>query len=213
MDVTTIRRSTRAKEIALAALQLFARKGYSAASIEEISTEAGIGKSTVYEYYRNKKDLFLAAVTEGAEQWFSDLDAIGRETDDPIERLQRIAALYVQGHGPEQTDLKSKLFYEVVSQALLENGVFFDRPHLILNLYQRQIRTIVNFLLEGVSSGRLRPEIASYSEKIAINFMAWLDGLVIHNRVAGDQIDLRAQIDLVLTQAAPLLGINGSDTA
>ena len=174
----------------------------------EISTEAGIGKSTVYEYYRNKKELFLAAVTEGAEQWFSDLDAIGRETDDPIERLQRIAALYIQGHGPEQTDLKSKLFYEVVSQALLENGVFFDRPHLILNLYQRQIRTIVNVLLEGVSSGRLRPEIASYSERIAINFMAWLDGLVIHNRVAGDQIDLRAQIDLVLTQAVPLMGKN-----
>ena len=208
MDVTTIRKSTRAREIALAALQLFARKGYSAASIEEISTEAGIGKSTVYEYYRNKKELFLAAVTEGAEQWFSDIDAIGRETDDPIERLQRIAALYIQGHGPEQTDLKSKLFYEVVSQALLENGVFFDRPHLILSLYQRQIRTIVNVLLEGVSSGRLRPEIASYSERIAINFMAWLDGLVIHNRVAGDQIDLRAQIDLVLTQAAPLMGKN-----
>ncbi|WP_054029691.1 TetR/AcrR family transcriptional regulator [Desulfatitalea tepidiphila] len=208
MDVTTIRRSTRAREIALAALQLFARKGYAAASIEEISTEAGIGKSTVYEYYRNKKELFLAAVTEGAEQWFSDLDAIGRETDDPIERLQRIAALYIQGHGPEQTDLKSKLFYEVVSQALLENGAFFDRPHLILSLYQRQIRTIVNVLLEGVSSGRLRPEIASYSERIAINFMAWLDGLVIHNRVAGDQIDLRAQIDLVLTQAAPLMGKN-----
>ena len=212
MNNTTLKRNLRAKEIAQAALRLFARKGYAAGSIEEISVEAGIGKSTVYEYYRNKEELFVAAVMEGAEQWFTDLEAINRKTTDPVERLYRIAALYVEEHGTEFT-VRSKLFFEVLSQTLLQDGVFFHQRHLILNLYQRHVRTVVDFLLEGVSSGQLRPEIASYSEKIAINFLAYLDGLAMHSMVAGDQIDLRTQIDLFLKYMVPLLKTDRSEAA
>jgi AcrR family transcriptional regulator len=212
MNNTTLKRNLRAKEIAQAALRLFARKGYAAGSIEEISVEAGIGKSTVYEYYRNKEELFVAAVMEGAEQWFTDLEAINRETTDPVERLYRIAALYVEEQGTEFT-VRSKLFFEVLSQTLLQDGVFFHQRHLILNLYQRHVRTVVDFLLEGVSSGQLRPEIASYSEKIAINFLAYLDGLAMHSMVAGDQIDLRTQIDLFLKYMVPLLKTDRSEAA
>lgn len=212
MSNTNSKRNNRAKEIAQAALKLFARKGYNAGSVEEISAEAGIGKSTVYEYYRNKEELFMAAVQEGAEQWFDDLETISRETQDPVERLYRIADLYMEDQGTECTE-KSRLFLEVISQTLLQGGLFSNRRHLVLSIYRRHVRTVVDFLLEGVSGGQLRPEIAFNSEKIAINFLAYLDGLSLHGMVAGEQVDLRAQIDLFLKYMTPLLTAERTEAA
>lgn len=212
MNDAGTKRNHRAKQIAQAALRLFARKGYAAGSVEEISTEAGIGKSTVYEYYRNKEELFIAAVQEGAEQWFTDLEAIGLTTEDPVERLHHIADLYLDDSEAEGRD-KPRLFLEVVSQTQLQGGVFSDRSHLILNLYQRYIRSVADFLLEGVSGGRLRPEIAFQAEKIAINFLAFLDGLTLHGLVAGAQVDLRAQIDLFIGHMAPLIVAERTEAA
>ncbi|MFQ5540138.1 MAG: TetR/AcrR family transcriptional regulator [Candidatus Binatia bacterium] len=48
------------REILQAAMQVFAREGYHRARIEAVAEEAGIGKGTVYEYFKSKTDLFLA---------------------------------------------------------------------------------------------------------------------------------------------------------
>lgn len=48
------------REILEAALRVFAREGYHRAKMEAVAAEAGIGKGTVYEYFRSKPELFLA---------------------------------------------------------------------------------------------------------------------------------------------------------
>lgn len=51
-------------EITTAALRVFAERGFTAATIDEIARVAGFGKGTVYQYFRSKDDLFFA-VFEG----------------------------------------------------------------------------------------------------------------------------------------------------
>ena len=72
---------------------------------------------------------------------------------------------------------------------------------------------MADFLLEGVSAGTLRPGIASESKKIAINFLAYLDGLALHSMIAGEEVDMRAQIDLFLKAMEPLLTADNSQAA
>ena len=45
-----------------AALQVFSRRGYSAASVDEIAAEAGYSKGAVYSNFSNKEELFLALI-------------------------------------------------------------------------------------------------------------------------------------------------------
>jgi AcrR family transcriptional regulator len=52
----------RRQRILLAALQVFAEKGFSAATIPEIAGLAGVAVGTIYLYYHNKRDLFVAVV-------------------------------------------------------------------------------------------------------------------------------------------------------
>lgn len=46
------------------AMRVFARQGFSSARMDDIAREADIGKGTIYEYFRNKDELFFAVYEE-----------------------------------------------------------------------------------------------------------------------------------------------------
>lgn len=48
--------------IVQAAIEIFAEKGYSAASTSEIARKAGVAEGTIFRYYKTKKDLLLSIV-------------------------------------------------------------------------------------------------------------------------------------------------------
>lgn len=56
--------ATRQRQILRCAKKVFAERGFHAANISHICKEAGIGRGTLYQYFRNKKDVFAAVVGE-----------------------------------------------------------------------------------------------------------------------------------------------------
>jgi AcrR family transcriptional regulator len=55
----------REAEILQAARQVFARRGFPEASMEEIAQAAGLAKGTLYLYYDSKRELYRAALRAG----------------------------------------------------------------------------------------------------------------------------------------------------
>jgi AcrR family transcriptional regulator len=49
-------------QILKAAMEIFSRKGYAAATIPEIAGAAGIAAGTIYIYYPSKRELFIAVI-------------------------------------------------------------------------------------------------------------------------------------------------------
>ena len=56
-----------------AARSVFAERGYSDATVDDIANAAGVAKGTVYLYYRSKKDIYFAALKFGIEQMYAAL--------------------------------------------------------------------------------------------------------------------------------------------
>jgi hypothetical protein len=56
-------------------------------------------------------------------------------------------------------------------------------------------RIVSDIILEGVSMGIFRPEAARDAEKIAMNFMAYLDGIAWHTLMTDSYFNLKEQID------------------
>lgn len=52
-------RAEKKEKIILAAMVLFAKKGFAGTSVADIANQAGIGKGTTYEYFKSKDDLFF----------------------------------------------------------------------------------------------------------------------------------------------------------
>jgi AcrR family transcriptional regulator len=70
-----------------AALRVFARKGAGAASIQEITVEAGLANGTFYNYFRTREELLAAATRRLAEGFFDAITASSVGVTDPAERV------------------------------------------------------------------------------------------------------------------------------
>jgi AcrR family transcriptional regulator len=66
------------------ALEVFSRRGYNGASIDEIATAAGISKALIYEHFPSKKDLHVSLLERHVQDIFTRL-AVTADTKDPGE--------------------------------------------------------------------------------------------------------------------------------
>ena len=82
------------------ARQLFLERGYDATSLDDVAAASGVSKTTVYNNFRDKTDLFSAvvlSVTERAEQIVAELGAT-LDDDGPVEaRLTAVARALAHG--------------------------------------------------------------------------------------------------------------------
>src|SRR3954452_22706569 len=65
-----------------AALEVFAKRGYNGASIDEIAQAAGISKALIYEHFPSKKDLHVSLLERHTQEIFVRLSQTA-DTDDP----------------------------------------------------------------------------------------------------------------------------------
>ncbi|PLX80763.1 MAG: hypothetical protein C0614_07175 [Desulfuromonas sp.] len=63
------------KAIVDAAVKLFSEKGFEQTSMEQLARTAGVGKGTIYGYFKTKGEIFLAFCEEEVEYAFAALDA------------------------------------------------------------------------------------------------------------------------------------------
>lgn len=81
----------RRQEIIAAALKIFGSKGFAATRAEDIAAEAGIGKGTLYLYFRSKEDIYVAAVQHAIDQMNDRL----RDRLEGVEGIERRIAVYI----------------------------------------------------------------------------------------------------------------------
>lgn len=58
------RPAERSEEISAAALRVFAQRGLHQTTLDDVAKEAGVSKGTIYLYFKNKEDLFIAAAQQ-----------------------------------------------------------------------------------------------------------------------------------------------------
>ncbi len=190
------------REIALLALDVFVDQGFEAASISRIAEVAGIGKGTVYEYFDSKEELFSAAIVVCVEQMVEAAKTVLEGVDDPVERLRRLVHASMEPFISDERTLKLTI---AMFQVMLTGGKLDPHGNLIREMFRGFRQTLVEILLDGVSRGVFRPEIAKDAEKIAINLTAYLDGIGLHYYMSDGYFDLREQIEFHLEHLIPSL--------
>lgn len=197
MPPRLINKTEKCNNIAAAALNLFAEKGYAATSVEEIADAAGIGKGTVYEYFSSKEEIFVHAINN----WIMDL--IGRmvertgNMDNPVHRLNAFIGIIKDVLKVQEPDPK-KLFADIDQQTLMPGGAFYKRRHIIKDMRAAFCDLVADILLDGVSKKVFKPEIARDVSKIAVNLLAYMDGIGMHYLIMEEYRELEDQVDFYI---------------
>ena len=78
----------RGQQILDAAAQLFATHRYHEVRMDDIAEHAGVAKGTVYRYFHDKEDLYLALTRHGLIQLLDESRAIIEGAAEPDEKLR-----------------------------------------------------------------------------------------------------------------------------
>ena len=197
MSTKRVDRDKKAARIAASALKLFSDKGYTATTVGDIAKASGLGKGTLYEYFATKEDMFVAALKEWMTRFENRLKDCLEGITDPERKLYALAETnitLVDTIDPAVLRLSA----EFLQQSLREDGVLYKRRYLLKEMYTGQCRLVMDILLDGISRGRFRAEIARDAEKIAINLLACFDGIFLHTVMSENGFDLREQVDFYM---------------
>ena len=153
-----------------AAMQAFSRKGYDAATVEDIAAAAGVSKGLVYHYFRSKEDILAAT----AEAWVSTLEGYMRRLataeDTATNKLlaaQRLATEHVLGKWE---------FLQVQVEFWSELHRRPEIARLHAQMFRRFRSLLAAIIEEGITSGEFR---SVRVQEVASLMMAMVDGLVL----------------------------------
>lgn len=154
-----------------AAIRVFARDGLEKGKIADIAKEAGIGKGTVYEYFRSKEDIFKAIENIVFAEFDTVFDSLLIEEKSPAEKLVSIMDHGLNAHF-EMGDAML-IIVELWAQAG-RGHVHGKTSSDFIQYYDRSRDQIQNILQAGINSGDFRE---MNKEGVATLLLAVMDGL------------------------------------
>jgi len=178
----------RRHEIFASSVDLFIEKGFRETSMREISEAAGMGKSSLYDYFRTKDEILLWVV----EDELTDLTTAAREIAGrpilAIERLRQVMQFHLN-FLISRKDFYLKLSFEVQRLAIQSQKRIQAKRHA----YQDLIRQLID---EGIQEGSFRPVDTLLATRTLITI---LTPTVFTSRPTGTPEDMfNAAIDIIL---------------
>jgi len=163
------------EEILLAALRVFARKGFYKTKMADIAEESGVGKGTIYEYFRSKEELLgkgFEFLLKGMNKF---IDELSNKNILPSEKIRMLI---------ETTMDEFTRFGEGLIKVIMDfwaEGVKSNHPDILGSIdlksfYQNFRLLIAEIIQEGIEKGEFRNCDSMMEASILI---ASMDGLTL----------------------------------
>lgn len=168
-------RNFRKQEIITAAVKLFAGKGYEHTTLDEIAEASEFGKGTIYNYFQNKEEIYLAIIEEILEnhsKLMSEIAESSSDLKDFLTRLTRAAiklslenkeafSLMVRvrtqaaGNDPsiksgmlqKNMQKNNKILQDKFNDAIKNNEIRLLDINSLINMYRSMIFPYLHFLI------------------------------------------------------------------
>lgn len=190
-------REEKQQDIIGAALVVFARRGFAAATIEEIARTAGLGKGTVYQYFESKDDLFFAVFQAFAGQLAQQARTLAASAAPSAGERLRALIVGLVDIDEEARQLFSLTFEFWAASASGSPALRTRVARLFRDTYAELGVMVAETIRDGVARGEFDPEVdVAAVTSVLIGSMdglwlqAWFDPTINPARMAGRFLDV-----------------------
>lgn len=186
------RKDARPGEIVVAALDLFAERGFSATRLDDVARRAGVTKGTVYLYFKNKKALFRAVMREFI------LPELERAEDEVAAYEGRIQDLVPELVHKWWRTIGETRLCGIPKLVVAEAQNFPDLARFFVNqVVRRGRRLFASVIARGIESGEFRQCDVNHAARVLLAPMVfaaiWERSLRHYDR---DPYDVHRYLDL-----------------
>jgi len=154
-DMREQRKEQRRKYVMNIAEKLFFRKGYDEVSMNDIANEAGLNKSIIYRYFKNKESLYFAIVLRGTRIFNKMFKENVKLQKTGIKKLEEAGRAYFEFY-KNYPDYHDAYLYSR-SQRFEFKEIEYA-PEIDL-LTKEIMKTICNAIQEGINDGTIRKDV------------------------------------------------------
>ena len=160
-------------EIVQQAIKVFARRGYNQTKLAEIAAGCNMGRTNIYRYFSNKKEIFNYVIDKIFTDLRGELEKIADKPGEKgLERIKRI----IERLAREFHSQRNLMIIMVELRILLQRGET-DLGDLVRE-YVEDLRGVFACLLEeGMEKGEIKQINA---EKMARTLVLMVESLVLH---------------------------------
>jgi len=191
------RKEDRPQEIADAAFEAFAEKGYAATRIDDVASRAGVSKGLTYLYYKTKEDLFKAVIKNVVVRRVDALIGDVESTELSSEEFIRGPLLDFMKKVPGSP-------VAIVIRLLIAEGP--RHPDLVNyyydNVVARGLKAIRQFGERGVQRGEFRREALDHQPHLflAPMMLSIIWRLIFTEKPLDTDQLMESQVNMLLTQ-------------
>lgn len=163
-------------QIITAAVREFAKKGFAKTTINDIAEAAGIGKGTVYEYFKNKEEIINSAFAYFMHSMQFDIQAILIAETNAKEKIEQTLDLFSDMNNwstVEFIELMFDFWAEGIKSQDSRGGLLKDMD----KFYHSYREIFADIIVQGMSEGIFKKNInPGY---VAAVIIGALDGLIL----------------------------------
>jgi AcrR family transcriptional regulator len=196
-DRTTVQEN-RNEELASVALDLFAERGFAGASIKQIARKANVNPALIYYYYKDKADLFRAAIVHAVSLAHQKYLQLLVKHDDPMGRIHA----WLESNVVVAQRIRSlvKIMLDYSGGGTRNRGI----DTAIREFYELERMILVESIRRGISDGVFRPTDV---DRLAALISIHLDGVMVASSIR-ENFDMNAAIVDVKRLLTRYLGLD-----
>lgn len=179
----------RCAEILDAARQVFARRGFNQATVDDIAEAAGVAKGTLYLYFRSKDNIYMAALKQGVSLMNEETRRRVEESVTAAEKIRAFIAARI-----EYCE-KNREFFQIYHA---EFGKILRHPADIgrdfLEMYNQQARLLESVLREAAARGEIR---CLRTESTAFSIYDMTRGLITQRLLGWSKAGVEEDVDFL----------------
>lgn len=192
------KRALQRQRILESARLVFFRDGFMAANLDEVAERAGVAKGTLYRYFENKAELYVAVLAENADGFERKMRGCIDEALAPAEQVRRLSRFYFQ-HWTSHRD------YFQIFWALANEQVIGELPPAVVTevsgLWEQCLRLLADVLDRGVRERVFAPHD---SWEVAHILWTMANGLIASDHAQAARDLRRRQLETVFEDAIEL---------
>ncbi len=186
------RKELKRQQIIRAAITVFSKGSFQDASIDEIARLACVAEGTIYQYFKNKEDLFFSIPLERTHVFCRELENYMDGISDATEKIKRLVWYYLYFFKTNPDYARVLMLEMRVSRRFAQSKTYEG-----LKIFGSRVLQI---LAEGQQQGAIRDDCDLYISRQLL--LGMLEHVVIRWLLKGETYDLMRDyeqvVDLVL---------------
>lgn len=174
------KRAITRQKIIQAAIEVFGKNGFQNSSIAEIARRADVADGTIYQYFKNKEDLFFAIPSEKTKEFCQELELHLQGITGSVNKMRKFIwyYLYFFQQNPEYART-------LMLEMRVSKGFTKSRTYSSLRDFTNKALEIIK---EGQEEGAIRKDVNIYLIRQLL--LGLLEHMVTRWLLKGEDYDL-----------------------